>query len=248
MIELLVVIAAIALLLAILLPAVRKGHMIARRIVCGNNLRQLAVAWDMYLDDYEGKFYQGPNANMNYGGWKGIKNWTNRPLNRYFGMPATVESEDKAEAFCCPADRGGMPGALLREKVYLAAGTSYQTNIFLIGPINCKAFSTNTAALDDEISKRLLNMSRKRASNPSRLLLIGDFGWINQWKPKPHPMQEWKELAEWHGHEDCHNLAFMDTHVKFLNIQKGFYITDEYNVLPFEDLYSLAHEVQGPVE
>ena len=60
--------------------------------------------------------------------------------------------------------------------------------------------------------------------------------------------QDLKEMAEWHNKPDCHNLAFLDGHVAFLNIRKGYYVTDEYCVLPFEDLCSLAHEVQGPAE
>ena len=81
-------------------------------------------------------------------------------------------------------------------------------------------------------------------ANPSRLLLIGDYGWINQFRPAPHPVQEWKELAEWHGRENYHSLAFLDGHVQFLNIRKGFYVTEDYFVLPFEGLHWLAREAQ----
>ena len=58
----------------------------------------------------------------------------------------------------------------------------------------------------------------------------------------------WKELAEWHRKADYHNMAFLDGHVRFQNIRKGFYVTSEYWVLPFEELKELALEVQGPVE
>ena len=64
----------------------------------------------------------------------------------------------------------------------------------------------------------------------------------------PHPSEEYKDLAEWHGKVDCHNMAFLDGHVKFLNIRKGHYVVAEYCVLPFEDIYELAHELQGPAE
>jgi hypothetical protein len=43
-------------------------------------------------------------------------------------------------------------------------------------------------------------------------------------------------------------MAFLDGHVKFLNIRKGYYVTSEYLVLPFEDLRELALQVQGPSE
>jgi hypothetical protein len=41
-------------------------------------------------------------------------------------------------------------------------------------------------------------------------------------------------------------MAFLDSHTQFLNIHKGFYITDQYTVVPFIELYDLAYEVQGP--
>jgi prepilin-type N-terminal cleavage/methylation domain-containing protein/prepilin-type processing-associated H-X9-DG protein len=247
LIELLVVVSVIAVLLAILLPSLGKARALAKRVGCGSNLKQLALAWTAYLDDHDGRFYQGGAANFDYGGWKGTKGWWPRPLNKYVGLGDPNEvTEDDAKVFCCPADRGGIPGALFREKAYRAHGTSYQTNIFLIGQNACGAFSDNTAALDQEISQRLPNVNRSKVSNPSRLLLMGDFGWINQWKPRPHPEEEWKDLAEWHGKVDCHNMAFLDGHVKFVNIRKGYYVTSEYLVLPFEDLRDLALKVQGP--
>ena len=245
LIELLVVIAVIAVLLAILMPALRKVKAVARRVACQSNVRQIALAWNMYLDDNDGRFYQGRNANLDYGGWQGMQGWSPRPLNKYLKLPAALETENGAEVFGCPADRGGVPGYALREKAYRYLGTSYQTNIFLIGQDRCGTFSEQTRILDEQISERLGNLNRNRVSNPPRLLLIGDYGWINQWQPRPHRFEEWKELAEWHGGADCHNMAFLDGHAAFLNIRKGYYVTDEYNVLPFKELYELAHEVQG---
>jgi prepilin-type N-terminal cleavage/methylation domain-containing protein/prepilin-type processing-associated H-X9-DG protein len=248
LIELLVVIAVIAMLLAILMPVLAKVRIMARRLVCGNNLKQIAVAWNVYLSDNDEKFYQGVNANLNYGGWIGIKNWSPRPLNFYVGLPDKVEDPEDAMIFKCPSDKGGFPGALLMEKVFQAVGTSYQTNIFLIGQNRCGAFSKNTKDLDKKISGQLPTTARDIVSKPSLLLLIGDYGWINQWKPRPHPKPEWKTLAEWHGKEDYHNMAFLDGHVKFQEIKKGYYVTEEYSMLPFKDLYKLAHKVQGPAE
>jgi prepilin-type processing-associated H-X9-DG protein len=227
--------------------------------VCQSNLRQIALAWLAYLDDNGGAFYGNiRNANLNYGGWKGniaLMGEPNRPLNSYFSLPLIEENENDAKIFRCPADRGGVPGSWLYEEVYHVSGTSYNTNLFLIGPGSFPSFNQfyppalmtpEVVLLGGKINERVPGVSVDEVANPSRLLLIGDYGWFNQWKPRPHPRAEWKELAEWHDRVDCHNLAFLDGHVKFLNIRKGFWVTSEYCVLPFKELFDLAYEVQGP--
>jgi prepilin-type N-terminal cleavage/methylation domain-containing protein/prepilin-type processing-associated H-X9-DG protein len=242
LIELLVVIAIISVLLAVLIPALHMVRVSAWRVICRSNLKQIALGWEMYLDDNQGKFYDEDNGDLDYGGWRGggllIFPANGKVLNKHMRLAPILETEREGKVFKCPADDSIIYGSYA--STYQGYGTSYRTNHLLIGPD--RLWWLPSTKLRDELNERMKYRNRSNVANPSRLLLIGDFGWVDQWWPDP--ADPWGLRLEWHRKCCYHNVAFLDGHVAFLKIRKGLYVTPEYSVLPFEVLFDLGLEVQ----
>ena len=99
LVELLVVIGIISLLIAVLLPALRKARQASYTVQCASNLRQIGIAAQMYSDEWNGvlvpldhPFNPAPFPLAPYDVWF----WD---LDKYLGIPVATTQHVNTPAF-----------------------------------------------------------------------------------------------------------------------------------------------------
>jgi prepilin-type N-terminal cleavage/methylation domain-containing protein len=93
LIELLVVIAIIALLMAILMPALRRVKEQARTIKCIANLRQWGIISSMYTESNDGKFWSGDDGSGYYWPWQLEERYRDWKQNKLWFCPTAKKPE-----------------------------------------------------------------------------------------------------------------------------------------------------------
>ena len=140
LIELLVVIAIIAILAAMLLPALNSARMKAYGANCSGNLKQHGTATAMYNDTYDG-FFPVDNAAAGGQGY-GFSHWKFQ-LSPFLGITvedyqmnstnANQQIELAKGVFACPAFRPDFPAELAKKPLF---GGGYGYNGYANDTIN----------------------------------------------------------------------------------------------------------------
>jgi prepilin-type N-terminal cleavage/methylation domain-containing protein/prepilin-type processing-associated H-X9-DG protein len=152
LIELLVVIAVIAILAAILLPALAAARERARGLICLSNTRELELAWGLYADDHNGQLADnlvmtetGSRTNINW--VNNVMTWDTNPDNT---NQATITqaslgpyAEGQTSIYRCPSDHA--LSNMQRAAGWTARIRSYSMNAMLgdVGPFTTGGTNIN---------------------------------------------------------------------------------------------------------
>jgi len=222
LIELLVVIAVIALLMSILMPALKRAREQGQRAVCMGTLKQLSLCWVMYADDNDDRLVNGE---------AGI-DWTNRTVHLrepywvgqcwdQYGTPGghrlSRQEQTRAiqsgifwtgryvsdiGAFACPT---GIKDEMLTYNIMDGVNGMPRTG----------TYSGTTGAIGPNGKKLWVKKRSEIFNAPERLVFI-DEGWAT---PDSYAVY-WNDTWTWWDqpvvrHGDGTNVSFADGHVEY---------------------------------
>jgi prepilin-type N-terminal cleavage/methylation domain-containing protein/prepilin-type processing-associated H-X9-DG protein len=113
LVELLVTIAVIAVLAAMLLPALARAKQSALRISCVSQLRQQGIAWQVYLNDHGGRFPDRRDLkDLLPGGYRPWSSWPYSDPRAGWAADVLDGSVQSDGLWSCPALKDGLGEAV----------------------------------------------------------------------------------------------------------------------------------------
>jgi prepilin-type processing-associated H-X9-DG protein/prepilin-type N-terminal cleavage/methylation domain-containing protein len=216
LIELLVVIAIIAILAAMLLPALSRAKAAALRAKCASNLHQIGIAARLYLDEFQ-KYPAFEDSGP-------ARTWEQDRARWWDGKLLPYLSRNKA-GFLCPATTGTNNNVSLNWVLGNAQpgpNRSYGYNVYGVALTTANARDTlglSGFPLDVGL------VAESRVSAPAEMILIGDaeFLWIDDdGDGDVNPVDPdilFKGLTG-KRHSNGANVLFCDTHVEYAKLNR----------------------------
>jgi len=227
LIELLVVIAIIAILAAMLLPALSRAREKARQAVCMSNLKQITLAFLMYAEDHEG--YLSP-AYYYLPGYSGEIGWDFTTQDWVNWTPGIVGQYLTSRVFECPSR--------FQLKSYDRPFTGYAYNASYLG-----------GGYDPNFGEERAPVKITRIANPSATILLADSAiWspytneliANNYLRAPNDPSYFGPNVHFR-HNGFANVAFCDGHVE--SIGTKYHVASQDSNLgdlsPDDTLYDL---------
>jgi len=232
LVELLVVIGIIALLIAILMPALSKARAQSLEVACASNLRQMGQALTMYT--IETKYYPGcyqVGGGVDFAIWPTRLRSAMRMTPIATGAPGTTGGGGLEKLFWCPAsDTGlawqvkyGSPGG--QYATAAQAGYGYDTGEFLLerhirfsyayndwGLGNVTANVDQMKGLGGDVNATNRELKASRVKVASEMIAIGDSAaGGGEWNFNLDPLEAPQNPSK--IHRQGANILFCDGHV-----------------------------------
>jgi prepilin-type N-terminal cleavage/methylation domain-containing protein len=203
LIELLVVIAIIAILMAILMPALNRAKEQGKRIVCLNNVKQLSLAWIIYMDDYDGRIMNGDGGH-NHGNEIA---WVQKAWPDNYGTPGVQPLPQYVQE---KAIRDGSMWPYVKDLDLYRCPTGFRGEYItysVMDSMNAYPQPSNTRGRGQVQS--LIIKNRSQLKHPVYRIVFIDEGWVTPDSYAVHSDSGswWDDPTVRHGDGTCFGMA-----------------------------------------